>query len=144
MKKGLRAASELDRGEQILIGVGLEQERARAGLQQFADEGLAVVHGEDQDLGLRDGGANLAGDFEAIHERERIVHDRDVRLRLHGFGDGVLSVGGLRHDLPPVVGFQNGAKAGTDHLMVVRNQNTGQNCCRWCGHLTGPREPSGR
>src|SRR4051795_9608155 len=49
-EEGLVVSQRLDRGDQEAAGVGLEEKSARARLEHVPDEGIRIVHREDQDL----------------------------------------------------------------------------------------------
>ena len=123
MKNGLCPDNDFDRRNQVVLRLGLEEECARACLQGFIQEGVTVVHGEDEDLGLRGSCANLARRFDPVEDGKRIVDDGNVGPDFDRLGDGFLSVADLRHDLPARPGFENRLEAGTDHLVVVRDQD---------------------
>ena len=69
----------LHRRDQEAPGVGFQQETLGAGFQDLAHQGGGVVHGEDQDFGARNAGADLAGGLDPVHHRQRVVEHDDVR-----------------------------------------------------------------
>src|SRR5215208_8338753 len=52
-EEGLVISQCLNRGDQKAAGVGFEEKSARTGLEHVPDEGIRVVHREDQDLDSR-------------------------------------------------------------------------------------------
>jgi hypothetical protein len=65
------------------------------------------------------------GRIDAVHEREPVVEDGDVRLGLACELDRALAVLGLRDHLPSRLATEDGVEAGTDNVMVVGDQDVG-------------------
>src|SRR4051812_1062184 len=58
-EEGLVIGQCLNRGDQEAARIGLEKESTRAGLEHVPDEGIRIVHREDQNLDTRNLGADL-------------------------------------------------------------------------------------
>ncbi len=115
----------LDRRDQKAPGIRLEQIAPRARLEEFADQRLALVHGEDEHFGLGVKGPDLPSGVDPVEDRELVVEDGDMGLRLGRQFDRALAVLGLGDHLPPRLAAQDGVKAGTDNVMVVGDQDAG-------------------
>jgi hypothetical protein len=107
------------RGNQITIRIIFQNVPASAGFEDFLDQKLGVMHGENEDFGFRRKLTDLAGGFHAVEEGHTDVEDGHVRLELAGFLNGFATVGGLGANLPAVPGLQEGAEAGADNMMVI-------------------------
>ena len=99
----------LNRGDQEAAGVGLEEKSARAGLEHVPDEGIRIVHREDQDLHSRKPGADLPRRLDAVERRKAKIENGDVRAGSESKLDGLFAVGSFRDDLPTRLRLQNRA-----------------------------------
>ena len=124
VKNGRWLASDVMASIRMRLGVRLEQIAPRSGLQQLLHQHLVVVHGEDQDLRLRNARADLACHLQAVHQRERVVDDANIGFRLDRHRDSFLAVARLGDNLPVRLRFQNLPKAEPHDLMVVGNQDS--------------------
>ena len=132
----------LHSGDEILLGIGLEQIGAGSGREQFADQSVAVVHGEDQDLRLGEPGTELPRCLDTVHQRQRIVDDGDVGLGLDRLGNRVLAVLGLGHDLPSRVRLEDRTQARAHYFVVVGNEYASHESPRGRCKLAGAGRPS--
>src|SRR5215208_1917025 len=99
-EEGLVISQCLNRGDQKAAGVGFEEKSARTGLEHVPDEGIRVVHREDQDLDSRKPGADLPRRLNAVERRQAKIENGDVRAGSERKLDGLFAVGSFRDDLP--------------------------------------------
>jgi hypothetical protein len=97
---GLVVQQRGDGGDDVVGRGRLQHEAARAGAEHLAHQLLAVVHGEDQQLGMGLQLADVAGDDHAAQIGHADVEDHDVRHQLLGQANGVAAVRGLATDGP--------------------------------------------
>ena len=90
------------------------------------------MHGEDQHLGLRLEGPDLARRVDPVHRRQLVVEDRHIRLGLGRQLHRLTAVLGLGHHLPARLAAQDRAQPRAHNVMVVGNQDTrhGPACLR--------------
>src|SRR3954447_6262316 len=109
-EEGLVIGQRLDRGDQEAAGVGLEEKSAGAGLEHIPDEGIRIVHREDQDLDSRKPRADLPRRLNAVERRQSKIENGDVRAGSESKLDGLFAVGSFRNDLPTRLRLQNRAQ----------------------------------
>ena len=68
----------LDSRKQMAVRIRLQKVTTRSSLEQIQDQGLVVVHREDENLGPRQFGPNLPRCLDAVEDRQRIVDDGDI------------------------------------------------------------------
>jgi hypothetical protein len=107
----------------IYLRVRLEQVSQRAGLEHAPDQDLLVVHGEDQDLGVRLAFSNLPSRLDSIQEWQRIVDHRDVRLGFERLFDGLLAIRGLCNNFPAGMRFEDRTQSRPHNLVIVGNKD---------------------
>src|SRR4051795_11464645 len=74
-EEGLVISQRLDRGDQEAAGVGFEEKSACTGLEHVPDEGIRIVHREDQDLDSRKLGANLPRRLNSVKRRKAEIEN---------------------------------------------------------------------
>ena len=67
------------------------------------DEAVVCIHGKSQDLHAGHFGEDLAGRFDAVHDRHSHIHENDIRLQLAGQFDGP-ALNMLEINYAPLVG----------------------------------------
>ena len=91
---GLVPAQRLHGGDQVVVGVGLEQVAPRARRQDVLHDGLAVVHGEDQNLGARRARPDRPRRLDAVLDRQRLLTLRPgITSRLSSHLSGLAPLG---------------------------------------------------
>jgi len=118
----LARADEADPAANFLGGGLLEDIPRGPRRERFPDIGIVRVGGQDEDPGGREGGDDLSGGFQPIHQRHGNVHDDDVRLEFLGEGDGFASIERAADYLEIGLKFQEGSDPLTDHLMIFGEQ----------------------
>jgi hypothetical protein len=113
----------LNRVNKKLPVVRFEDTGSRSGLKQLTHMLFAVMRHECQNLGARCARTNLTGDFDSIHQRERLINDSDMGSDRHRFRDGFLTVTSFIHHAPSFPQLKDGTQPGANHLMVVCDQN---------------------
>src|SRR5215208_45597 len=78
-EEGLMISQRLDRGDEEAARVGLEEKSTGPGLEHVPDEGIRIVHREDQDLDSRKPGSDLPGCLDAVERRQAKIENGDVR-----------------------------------------------------------------
>src|SRR5262245_35872989 len=82
------------------------------------------MHGEDQDFGPWQSGADLAGGLRTVDDRHRVIQQHDIRQCFKRLADGFFTVTGLAYDCPAGLRLQDAAEARTHHFMVVCDENS--------------------
>src|SRR5829696_2488757 len=100
-EEGLVIGECLNGGDEKAASIGLKKESTRTGLEHVPDEGIRVVHREDQDLDSREPGADLPRRLNAVERRKAKIENGDVRAGSDGKLDRLLAVGSFRDDLQP-------------------------------------------
>src|SRR3954452_12676982 len=121
-EEGLVISQCLDGGDQEAAGVGLEEKSARTGLEHVPDEGIRIVHREDQDFDSRKPGADLPRRLNAVERRKAKIENGDVGAGSESKLDGLLAVGGFRDDLPTRLRMQDRAQPGAHYVVIVCDQ----------------------
>src|SRR5215204_2882278 len=122
-EEGLVISQCLDRGDEEAAGVGLEEKSTCTGLEHVPDEGIRIVHREDQDLDSRKLGADLPRRLNSVERRKAKIENGDVRAGSERKLDGLFAVGSFRDDLPTRVRLQDRAQSGAHHVVVVCDQD---------------------
>ena len=114
-----------DRVDELLGLGGFEQKPARAGIECTEQEVVAVEGREHEDRS----GSTAADDrlcrLESVHNRHLHIHADDIGGQLKGLVDGDLPILGLTDDRDAVLRFEDRAEAGTDHGLVVDEEDSG-------------------
>ena len=97
------------------------------------------MHGIDQNLDPREFLLERAGQFQPVHQRQRIIQDRDVRLGIARRLQRVMPVRCLGDDLPAILGFEESPNPLAQGLMIVGNQYPRQ----WLAHPLPLSTPDG-
>src|SRR5215213_5234630 len=122
-EEGLMISQRLDRGDEEAARVGLEEKSTGPGLEHVPDEGIRIVHREDQDLDSRKPGSDLPGCLDAVERRQAKIENGDVGAGSEGKLDGLLAVGSFRDDLPTRLRLQDRAQPGAHHVVIVCDQD---------------------
>jgi len=65
----------------------------------------------------------VAGGVHAVEKGHADIEDGDIGFVLGGFFDGVATINGFGADLPAIAGFEEGAQAGANNGVIIRDQN---------------------
>ena len=125
----------VDRRDQDAWAIRLEQVAARASLEEFAKQRLALEYGEDQHFRTWVERPDLPNRIDAVHDPKPVAEDGDVRLGRGRELDRLPTVQGLGDHLPSWFAAEDGPKAGTDDVIVVGDQDAGHGRMR-------PSEPA--
>src|SRR5215203_5000854 len=77
-EEGLVISQSLHGGDEEAAGVGLEEKSTCTSLEHVPDEGIRIVHREDQDLDSRKLGADLPRRFNTVERRKAKIQNGDV------------------------------------------------------------------
>ena len=97
----------------------LEQEARRAGLEPGEGVLVQVEGRQDEDLRARALTGDLRRRVDPVDPGHADVHEDDVRLEGAGLREGGGAVGGLAHDLDPVLGVEDHAEPHAHERLVV-------------------------
>src|SRR4051812_3346254 len=100
-EEGLVISECLNGGDEKAARIGLKKESTCTSLEHVPDEGIRIVHREDQDLDSRKLGADLPRRLNSVERRKAKIENGHVRAGSDGELDGLLAVGSFRDDLPP-------------------------------------------
>jgi len=134
---GLVVAEGVDGGEEDAVSVVLEDIAAGAGFNDLMHEFVGFVHGEDQDLRAGRSFMNAAGGVHAVEERHTDIENSDIGFEFGGFFDGITAIHGFGADMPAIAGFEEGAQAGANDGVIIRDQDAKG------GHREAPWEQPG-
>jgi hypothetical protein len=116
-------ANGVDGSDENAVGIVFEDVAACTGIDDLLNEVVGFVHGEDEDFGVGGGLVDAASGFNTVEEGHADVEDGDVGLELGGFVDSLASVSGFGADLPAGARLEEGAQTGTDHSVVISDED---------------------
>ena len=112
-----------DGGNEIALGIGLHHKTARPSGDDFANQLVRVVEGDDEQFRGRERLANSPGGFDPVQLRHVDVQDDDVRLQFFRLGHRFLTGTRIPANFPPFANGQQLPDPEPHHVMVVRYQN---------------------
>src|SRR5205085_3751071 len=112
--------------DDLLVTFRLEKISTRTRMKGFADELVAVVHGEYQDLGIRRALANVTRCLHPVEKRERDIEDRDIRLMLEHEVDRLPAVTCFGAHDEVRTRFEQRAQSAPDNQMIISQNDTEQ------------------
>src|SRR5215207_9800617 len=123
-EEGLVISQRLNRGDQEAAGVGLEEKSTCTSLEHVPDEGIRIVHREDQDLDSR----KLGADLRRVASTPLSVGRPKSRTATSGRVATASSTASLPSDAsattsPTRLRLQNRAQPGAHHVVVVCDQD---------------------
>src|SRR5829696_7909081 len=122
-EEGLVIGECLNGGDEKAASIGLKKESTCTSLEHVPDEGIRIVHREDQDLDSRKLGADLPRRLNAVERRKAKIENGDVRAGSESKLDGLFAIGSFCDDLPTRLRLQDRAQSGAHHVVVVCDQD---------------------
>ena len=117
------ARHAFDRGNELAGGVGLEQVAPCARREDLADQFLALVHREDQNLGLGSRLPDPPRGLQPVELRHGEIKNSHMGTGLHRKLDGLPAVRRLGAYRPAYVLFEQLLEPAPDDLVIVGQQN---------------------
>src|SRR5215203_1686443 len=99
-EEGLVIGECLNGGDEKAARIGLKKESTCTSLEHVPDEGIRIVHREDQDLHSRKLGSDLPRRLNSVERRKAKIENGDVWAGSESKLDGLFAVGSFRDDLP--------------------------------------------
>src|SRR5690606_19884520 len=112
-----------DRSRELLRWRRLEQEPARPSAQRAKDVVVDVIHRQHDHASLGARGDECGEALEPVGPRHLNIHEDDVGRGLACYPRGREPVVGLADDLEITRGVHDGAQAGADEVLVVRDDD---------------------
>lgn len=109
---------------QFLNGLSLGHIALNADLSSLFHKLPALVHGQDNDGGLRGERANLPSCIQAVQHRHSDVEENQIRMQFLGFFDCLLAIGGFRANLEAFLSGKRRTHTLPDRFLIVRHQNS--------------------
>ena len=119
---GFVTAESFDGGEEDAVGFIFQNVTVGAGLDDLVNEFVGLMHGEDQDFGVRKGFVNAASDIYAIEQGHADIENQDVGFELQGFVHGFPAIGSLAANFPTFVRFEEGPEPGANDGVIIRDE----------------------
>ena len=124
VEQGRAGSHHTDRLHQVLRGCVLEQEAAGAGTERIVNMGVDVEGGQHHHPGGSEPALQqLPGGGDAVEAGHPHVHQGDVGSEPTRRGDRLDTVGGFAGDRDVGLGGQDEPEPGTDHRLVVGEQD---------------------
>jgi len=116
------AAQGVDGGKKDAVGFVFENIAAGTGFDDLLNEFVGFMHGENENLGVGKRLVDAASSVDTVQQRHADIENQDVGLELDCFLDGFASIGGFGADFPTLAGFDQGAEAGANNSMIIRDK----------------------
>src|SRR5438874_3089946 len=110
-EKWLMPGKRFNRIHEILVGLSFIDKALHASFENFSDQLVRGISGEDENLRLWEASFDLNRGIQAIQLRHRHVHDDDVWFERHGLVDGFTAGCGDPADFPARLPLDHGAGA---------------------------------
>lgn len=109
--------------DQVLGGLRFQKAAIGTGAEYFVDDALGIVDGEDQNLGARTLGDDLAEGCETIENRHVQIENHEIRSQLKCFFDGFAAIHGFPADLPVQLSCKQSTNALAHNFVVIGNEH---------------------
>lgn len=108
-----------DGGNEAVAEIGFQEVAVSAGVESALNHVVALVHREDENLGVGKGVADAARGFDAIELGHGEIQYGDIGLQGNGFFHGLTAIGSLADDTPTVTRVQDVACSAAHQGVII-------------------------
>ena len=122
-EEGAMPFEGLHRVDEVVGGIGFEDKTTSSGAQDFPDEPLGIVNGENEDALVAVVLEDFASGVEPVDAGHAYIENDDVRVEFYCHLNSLQAVGSLAAHRPRGLLLQDGTDSTAYQLVVIGNKN---------------------